>query len=129
MPSSPFGTITHAACSPFGTTFVTPTTTTLTFERKTESVNSAGELMLAFASALTVTLDLQPKGGGYPRFLAGTMEEINFTGIVFAAVDVRVADRALVPDVTEATSGAYVEVVNVQHFGTVQTELNLKWVR
>lgn len=103
-----------------------PTTTTLAFYRKTSNLlsarNSAGELVLSFTSVATVTLALDPKGGDYPRFVHGTVAEVNFTGIATANLDLREGDRTRV-------SGAWVEIVNVQHYGTAQTVLDLNWVR
>jgi hypothetical protein len=62
------------------------------------------------------------EGGGYPRFLQGTLTEVNFTAYAFGGPDVRVGDRTTI-------SGAAVEVVNVMHFPDAQTELTLRWVR
>ena len=99
-----------------------PTLTTLSFVRATRDLNSAGETVLSFASSVAIRVDLQPEGGLYPRFLAGTLIQVNFVAIAAGSVDVAVGDRATV-------SGAQVEVVNVMAFGSEQTELALRWVR
>lgn len=101
----------------------TATAANLTFVRKTVDQDSAtGETILSYAEHLTIRVDLQPEGGGYPRFLHGTLTEVNYTAIYLGNADVETGDRATI-------SGAQVEVVNVQHYGTEQTELTLKAVR
>ena len=123
---SPFTAPTQADCSPFAS----PTATSLVFFRKTTTQNSAGELLLSFASALTVSLDLQPRPGNYVRLIQGAFVAVHYTGFVANGVpDVRVSDRATIADVTGGTSGAHVEVVSVQRWGSLQSEIDLAWVR
>jgi hypothetical protein len=100
----------------------TGASTTVTFLRASASQNSAGEILLSYSSAVSLGVELQPEGGGYPRFLQGTVTEVNFTAYAYGGPDVRVGDRAVI-------SGANVEVINVQYYPDAQTELALRWVR
>jgi hypothetical protein len=101
----------------------TATATSLAFVRSTVDQDSAtGETILSYAEHLSLRVDLQPEGGGYPRFLHGTMTEVNYTAIYMGNADVQTGDRATV-------SGHQVEVVNVLHYGSEQTELSLRTVR
>jgi hypothetical protein len=109
-------------CQPILTCGDDGTQTTLVFSRATRGQNSAGEILLSFASAVTVAVDLQPEGGTYPRYLQGTLDQVNYTAIGFGNLDVRTGDRTTI-------SGAAVEVINVQHWGLEQTELALSIVR
>ena len=94
----------------------------LVFVRAVSSQNSFGEVILSFASALTVEGDLQPAGGNYPRMIHGTLEQVNFDFIVFGNPDIRVGDRTTI-------SAAAVEIINIDRFGTEQTEAQMKYVR
>src|ERR671922_2341982 len=97
----------------------TGASTTLTFMRATRDQDSAAQVVLSFASALRVGVELQPEPGMYPRFLQGTLTEVNFTAYAFGGPDVRVGDRTTI-------SGAEVEVVNVMAFPDAQTEVALR---
>ena len=94
----------------------------LTFDRKSATQNSFGEVELVFDSAITVTGDLQPAGGSYPRMIHGVLEVVNFDFIVFGNPDIRVGDRTTI-------SNALVEIINIDRFGTEQAEAQMRYVR
>ena len=100
----------------------TGTRTTLVFSRATRTQNSSSEIVLSFASNLSLTLDLQPEGGTFPRYLAGTLRVVNYTAIYLGNPDVIEGDRVTV-------CSAQLEVVNVLRLGTEYAELALAYVR
>ncbi len=100
----------------------TGTQTTLVFSRTSREQNSAGEIVLSFASNLSLTVDLQAEGGTFPRYLAGTLRVINYTAIHLGNPDVIEGDRVTV-------CSTQLEVVNVLRLGTEYAELALAHVR
>ena len=115
---SPLTTGPFAPCAGHGTTVA------LTFDRPTRSQDSAGEIVLSFASAVTVTGDLQPLAGAasrYQRYKPGTLDPVDYDFIVLGNADVRVADRTTV-------SAQALEVTAVDHWGTQHTEAWLMYV-
>jgi len=100
------------------------TTVQLTFERPTRSQNSAGEVVLSFASAVTLTGDLQPYEGAasyYKRHKPGTLDPVDYGFTVLANADVRPGDRTTI-------SAQAVEIAAVDHWGTLHTEVWLMYV-
>lgn len=100
----------------------TGTRTTLVFSRASREQDSAGQIVLSFASNVSLTGDLQPEGGTYPRFLPGTLKAINYTFTFLGNPDAEEGDRTRV-------SGALLEITNVQRFGTEQADVSLSYVR
>ena len=100
----------------------TGTRTTLVFSRASREQNSAGEIVLSFASNLSLTGDLQPEGGTYPRFLPGTLRAVNYTFVYLGNPDLEEGDRTRV-------SAALLEITNVLRLGIEQAEVSLSYVR
>ena len=107
---------------PTGTTFAIYHVSAFTFQRATRDQNSAGELVLSFTDALSVTGELIPAVGAILRATYGTVNQVDATLYLEGNVDVRVADRVTV-------SATLIEVVNVRHYGVDATEAWLKYVR
>ena len=99
-----------------------PTSVSLMFARASHSLNSIGEISLFYTSALSTQVDLQPGGGSFLRMVQGQIEATNYTGIIMGYVALQDGDRTSV-------YSSLLEVVNVGHYGTRQTEIGLKVVR
>lgn len=115
-----FTNITPASCL-FAVT-AAPTGVALVFERPTRSLNSIGEVALSFAALAPITIDLQPGGGSFLRMTQGQIEATNYTGVIQGYAALQDGDRTSV-------YSALLEITNVGHFGTFQTEISLKVVR
>lgn len=100
----------------------TGTRTTLVFSRATREQNSAGEIVLSFASNVSLTVDLQAEGGAFPRYMAGTLRQVNYAAIVLGNPDIVEGDRTTV-------CSTQLEVVNVLRLGTEYAEMALAHVR
>lgn len=98
------------------------TQTTLVFSRATGAQNSAGEVVLSFASNLELTVDLQEGGGTVPRYLAGVLRMVNYTAYYLGNPDVTELDRTTI-------SGLPLEVINVLRLGIEYAEIALSVVR
>lgn len=98
------------------------TTATLVFLSPQRAVNSFGEVVVSFASHVTVTGDLQPMTGKFPRYLHGDVEQVNAMFIVLGNPDLEAGFRTVV-------SAQQMEIVDVDRFGRQQAEVSLKWVR
>jgi hypothetical protein len=96
--------------------------TTLTFYRATHSQDNVGQMILSYTSNVCVRGSLQPESDGYPRYLQGTLQEINYKFIVLGNAPVVVGDRTTV-------SNHSLEAKKVDHWGTFQTEIGLTYVR
>ncbi len=94
----------------------------IVFQRPTRAMNSIGEVALSFASVATVTVDLQPGGGSFLRMVQGQVEATRYTGLIQGYAALQDGDRTSV-------YSALLEIVNVGHYGTFQTELVLRVVR
>ena len=94
---------------------------TLAFQRSTKEQNSAGELMLSFATVGTFLGELQPFGGNYIRMIHGTVVQIDAVFIVMGNPDMQVGDRCTV-------SNAQMEIVSTQVYGTEHAEISLKHI-
>lgn len=105
-----------------GTTPGVTTVQALAFARPTRAMNSIGEVTLTFVSVATLTMDLQPGGGTFLRMVQGQIEATRYTGLVWGYAALQDGDRTSV-------YSALLEVVNVGHYGTFQTEISLKVVR
>lgn len=86
---------------------------------KIEDQNSAGEVVLSFASIGTFTGDYQAQGGTYPRLMHGTVVQVDALFFVMGNPDLRVADRCTV-------SGARLEIISTQQFGFEHCEISLR---
>jgi len=117
----------YHGCSPFESP-TDPTRTTLVFVRKTLEQNSAGELIMSWASALTVRGDLEPHGGKLVRYMHGELNEVDFTFSVRGLVDIRVTDRTFLTQNSQV-SASLLEVADVSIYGSEHTEAMLQWVR
>lgn len=95
---------------------------TLTFWRATHTQDDVGQMVLSYVSHVTVRGSLQPESDGYPRYLQGTLQEINYKFIVLGNANVQVGDRTTV-------SNHNLEAKKVDHWGAVQTEVGLTYVR
>ena len=84
-------------------------------------LNSSGETQLSFATLGSYLMSLQPMRGGYVRLIQGTLTQINFVGFLEGNPDIIESDRCSV-------SGKRLEVVNVLHYGTESTEIELKYL-
>lgn len=84
-------------------------------------LNSSGETGLSFATLGSYLMSLQPMRGGYVRLIQGTLTQINFLGFLVGNPDIIESDRCTV-------SGKRLEVVNVLHYGTESTEIELKYM-
>ena len=93
-----------------------PTTATLAFERAVHSATTFGFISLSFVSSYSLTLDMQPGGGGFLRLVQGQLEPIQYTGTVQGFVSAQGGDRT-------SFFSALLEVATVHHFGTHHTEL------
>lgn len=98
--------------------------TELVFQHAVVSNNNMGEVVTEYSTTCAVSLTgfLLPDYGDRPRYLHGIIAENNFTFICAGNVDIRDGDRATV-------SGFPIETNNIQHYGTTQTEVGLKYVR
>ena len=94
----------------------------LTFDRSVSSVNSAGEVTLSYASHITLNVDLQPTGGLYKRNIHGIIVEVDYIATFEGNADLQEGDRATI-------SAFQVEVVRLDHYGKIQTEIFMKQVR
>jgi hypothetical protein len=94
----------------------------LTFHRKSQTIDDVGQTILSFVSTITVRGSWQPESEEIPRYLHGTLPEWNVKFIIGHNADVRQQDRT-------SLSGQSLEVVTVDHWGTFQTELRMKYVR
>ena len=99
-----------------------PTMATLTFERAAHSATTFGHISLSFASAYTITVDMQPGGGGFVRLVQGQLEPMAYTGTVQGSVDMQRGDRV-------SYLSSLLEIANVQHFGMVYTDVSFQLVR
>lgn len=125
---SPFRATGFLGCSPFeAPSGQGDMRESLTFYRKENTQNSAGELIEDWVSVLTISGDLVPQGGNLVRYLHGELTEVPFLFIVHGTVDVRPSDRTYIPQ--PYTSAILVEAGNVNFFGVIQTEVDLRWVR
>ena len=82
-------------------------------------LNSSGETQLSFASIGAFLGELQPTRGAYPRFIQGTMIQVDFVFYIIGEADIREGDRA-------TAQGHRVEVVAVNNWGSEQTDVSLK---
>jgi hypothetical protein len=98
-------------------------TQTLSFDKATRDQNSFGEITLSYTSHIAVTGDLQPTGGGYPRYLQGVLTEVNYEFTVQGNPDIDTGMR------TCSISAVPVEVINVNRFGITQADILLRYVR
>lgn len=94
----------------------------IVFDRPTCSLNSIGEVSLFFASLPAITVDLQPGGGSFLRMVQGQVEATKYTGLIQGYAALQDGDRTSV-------YSALLEIVNVGHYGTFQTEIALRVVR
>jgi hypothetical protein len=84
-------------------------------------LNSSGETVLSYVSSGTFLGSLQPASTDYRRFLHGIITEVNYKFYILGEVDIIEGDRATV-------EGRRVEVVNAQHWGSEQTECDLRFL-
>ncbi len=85
-------------------------------------LDDIGQTILSYTSHVEVLGDLQPSVGVFQRDMQGALGERNYVFTAGFNADVRAQDRAFL-------SGQSLEVVNVDHWGDVQTEISLKLVR
>jgi len=94
----------------------------LTFYRATVSNDDVGQTILSFASHNIIVGSLQPESDGYPRYLQGVLQEINYKFIILGRPDIIVGDRA-------QFSNHALEAMAIDHWGNFQTEVKLTYVR
>lgn len=99
-----------------------PTTASLVFFTPTREQNDFGEVIVSYASHITLVGDLQPRTGKFPRYVHGDVEQTNAVLVVLGNPDVSIGDRTLV-------SAQFMEIMDVDRYGTTQAEISLKWVR
>ena len=95
---------------------------TLTFHRATHTQDDVGQMVLSYVCNTCVRGSLQPESDGYPRYMQGTLQEINYKFIVLGNAPIVVGDRAVF-------SNYSLEAKKVDHWGHFQTEIGLTYVR
>lgn len=98
--------------------------TALDFLHAVISNNNMGEVITEYSTtcATTITGFLEPDYGDRPRYLHGIIFETNYWFLAPGNADVRDGDRTTI-------SGFAVEANNILRYGTMQTEVGLKYVR
>lgn len=128
MPSSIFNIEAQPDCSVFAETAGYGATTVVSFVRGTlrrdnnlpqPRLNSAGETSLSFKPVGSYLGELQPTRSGYMRLIQGTLIQVDFVFYIIGEADIIEGDRATV-------EGHRVEVVASNHWGSEQTDVQLK---
>ncbi len=84
-------------------------------------LNSAGETGLSFATIGTFLANVQPAATNYVRFMHGTLVQVHFRLFILGEADILEGDRCTV-------EGHRCEVINAQHWGSEQTEIDLHYL-
>ena len=84
-------------------------------------LNSSGETGLSFATLGAYLGDVQPAATNYVRLIQGTLTQVNFRMFILGEADIREGDRCTI-------EGHRCEVINAQHWGSEQTELDIRYL-
>ena len=112
-------------CTPTGVFACTDSLwTELIFQHPVLSNNNMGEVITEFSTTCQVSVAgfLLPDYGDRPRYLHGIIFENNYTFLVPGTADIRDGDRTFI-------SNYPLETNNILRYGTMQTEVGLKYVR
>lgn len=89
--------------------------------RRIPTQNAAGEVLLSYAAIGSISIEMQPRQAGFPRYVGGQIVEVAYVGFVPGNADLRPGDRCYL-------SALQLEIVNVMHYGTEHTEIEFKQI-